>query len=339
MPEKKYSNLDAYRLLSEKTKDDFDEALLKLSLLKERFEYRDAFKEFRALFNDKKQALTEQSLCERNMKEHAFYARFGIKHFSFLALVLAHKYKFKQILDMLDPSIGIDEVNQQLLVDLLPKLFYDRAVTVVEPLGGRDYNHPGPRARYRNFPDLAPHERLFRVDMSKPREQILRELTANVDAIFADKDWHERAFSCGLREEDCNDYQTWEADRTRKRKEAWKQLNIWRERRKRRPMGDIADRLGMTEDACRKAYYRAYELTQGRPYHYKDVRAIRLDELPRTCADCPHREACGKTGSLCPDALAYIEQDQTYLRESLTHTGDVDSLSEPTGWKRPPRSE
>ena len=81
----------------------------------------------------------------------------------------------------------------------------------------------------------------------------------------------------------------------------------------------IARKLRLTEDAAKKAFYRACELTQGKKYDpemlKKEIWIVRKEELKKTCGNCPDRRECKIK---CPEILAYVDQDTLkHSREKL----------------------
>ena len=72
------------------------------------------------------------------------------------------------------------------------------------------------------------------------------------------------------------------------------------------------------------AYYRAYELIEGRQYERerfkKKYQTIQAAEVKKKidCDNCKELSNCAKTGNYCPDMLAFIDQDHVKLRERNT---------------------
>jgi hypothetical protein len=156
------------------------------------------------------------------------------------------------------------------------------------------------------------------VDLSRKRGELIEHFKRLLDAVdyFRTSEdipqtWREN-------------YEQWRPDTSRQRDEAWQQLKVWRLRKERMPFAEIARRMVTTEDATKKAFYTAYERTQGRPYdperYRRCARSIYKDSLERTCETCPERDTCTE---LCPEMMRYVDQDTHGRREHLTQSGDI----------------
>ena len=162
---------------------------------------------------------------------------------------------------------------------------------------------------------LKPSERLLKVDLSRKRSELLAEFTHFLDAVdyFRQSDDVSPNFT--------ENYKEWNPDRTRFVKEAWRHLEVWQLRRQRQPFFEISRITGLSVDTAKKSFARAYELIEGRQYNpegYRELyKEIITPELKKTCATCSERDTCS---DLCPDVLAFIDQDYTSLHERLTPT-------------------
>jgi len=140
-------------------------------------------------------------------------------------------------------------------------------------------------------------EILLRVDFIKPRNQIMAELAAAVDVA-------QRKLNVPSSE--------------RWRQEVTRHLRVWRLRKEKKPFSQIAKEMNMSEDTAKDSFYRGYELTQRRAYDrqafLREAWTQKLENLERICATCPDRKNCT---TLCPQIMAYVDQDQIFLREKI----------------------
>lgn len=100
------------------------------------------------------------------------------------------------------------------------------------------------------------------------------------------------------------------------RKETIDAIDVWQLKRLRYTFKEIAKQLKISEATVKKRYYRAYELIYRKKYNpavYKKPE-IKKEYLKNYCEICKIRDSCTE---LCPDVIAYVEQDTKYLREYL----------------------
>jgi hypothetical protein len=189
----------------------------------------------------------------------------------------------------------------------LPFYFYDDVPAIAHELARRPFEAGSIDTSY-----LKPSERLLRVDLSRKKSELLAEFKAFLDQV----DRFRKADT--LPKEWADNYQTWTPDTSRERAEAWHQLEIWRMRKERIPFSEIARAMEITQDAAKKAFYRAYERTQGRAYepdrYRKDGQKTNTWDLTKTCQTCPDRQTCTE---LCPEILRFADQDYTGRKESI----------------------
>ncbi|MEI6127537.1 MAG: hypothetical protein WCQ99_13405 [Pseudomonadota bacterium] len=108
-------------------------------------------------------------------------------------------------------------------------------------------------------------------------------------------------------------------------------FKIWDLRCLKKSFSDIALEVERHDtkkaiEKVRKQFYRAYELIYGKPY---DKGTFSKDRITKRvginiCKDCPTWANCS---SLCPEALAYADQDKVTLREKLS--GDRENKGNP----------
>ncbi|MCF8077151.1 MAG: hypothetical protein K9K63_06080 [Desulfotignum sp.] len=219
-------------------------------------------------------------------------------------------------LDILDPAT-------KELPDRLPFDFLDDKPAIILATEWGELKDPG--FEWRREPiewildELKPHERLLKIDLSRKKRDLLNDFKKyldNVDRLRGSDD---------LPKEWADNYQTWTPDTSRERAEAWDQLKVWRMRKERIPFSEIARAMKITQDAAKKAFYKAYERTQGRAYepdrYRKDGQKINTWDMTKTCQTCPDRQTCTE---LCPEILRFADQDYTGRKESLDDNGITD---------------
>jgi len=279
---------------------DIENARLRLALLKENFEYRAFFTEFKRWI--------------AKNPDSEVWPGLGFQRIFHLALYPGSPL-YKDILKAVDPF----EEHPPNIDHYLPNLFHDPGVTRIDP--GSSSIVEGSHRTLWHFLEGGPKpwERLYAVDLRKPKTQIEREFKAYVDLAFtnkADPDHHPI-------------YDEWEANEARRRKETWRHLKVWKLRKKRQSFSNIANQLDISVDVAKKSFARAFELTQGKKYdpelYRREAWAVKMNELARTCDVCPDRSTCVE---LCPDMLAFVDQDHAAQKQKLLDDSDyIDSLS------------
>jgi hypothetical protein len=278
---------------------DVENARLRLALLKENFEYQTFFLDFMKW--TKKNANSE------------FWPGLAFKRIFHISLFPGSP-QYKNILKAIDPF----EKNSPNIDSYLPNLFRDPAVTLIDtsknPIEGLQ-NKP-----LRSFLDQEkPWNRLYAIDLRKPKAQIKAEFEAFLEWAFDEKTNENHDLS----------YDEWEIFTARKRDEAWRHLEIWKLRKKKTPFFDIARQLNISIDVAKKSFARAYELTQEKKYdpvlYRREAWSIKFEALEKNpCAVCPNRATCTE---LCPEMLGFVNQDQCTLKEKLLEDSDyIDSL-------------
>jgi hypothetical protein len=278
--------------------NNFDEAKLTLSLLKENFIYRDRFE----------QAGSDLTPIKNFLKNECYIRLTWLDE------------DFKNTKDLIDPLQDIDDISIDIQEKILPTLFNEPAIRQVVlrksdlkeyparalPLNQKTYKTVKDSCHQYMFTCLSmlpDHERVIKIALRKKPKQIEREFKNFLDSIYKTaKDL--------------------KPDMSRKRKEAWTHLEVWKLRKKRMPFSQIAIKLDLTEDNARKSFYRAYELTQGKQYDPDELRreiwVVKISELRKTCAIC-ELGAKGNCTDLCPDVLPYTDQDTLkHTKESLS---------------------
>jgi len=263
-------------------RNDLEEAKIRLEILKENFEYQDFFKKFVSWYDQNK-------LIEIFVWPVLGFKKFGLKR---LRYYIGHPFfKTSDIIDLLNPEKDTDKYFKKPVCDVLPKLFYDNAVSLVEH-GKKSVNevpYPGSIIPFRTIEKLNPSERLYKIDLSKTRKQIETEFKKYIDAIFTSGNLEE--------------------DRQRQRKETSIQLEVWKMRRQKIDFREISKSLKISIDTAKNSFYRAYELTQGKKYdkdHFKKLMRVKKSDMNNLCEICQQRKGCKV---LCPDALRFANQD------------------------------
>ena len=333
--------------------EDVENEALRLAYLKENFKYQDKFKELKGYFQ------SEDKLPFNEFKRHlSLLYEFGICSPFSLTLRL-YSLTNANILKLFDPASNPLEEKERNLLCCLPFIF--KKIGVIQIVMDDD-SYPrtaeGEAFEYfRNIKKLKPSERLYKVDLSVSKSQVLKEIGGFIDSadafrkISRDKLFKNKEISAVLYQEDekfitgklahrlsiakeslleehenfVDSYQ-WETDNTRQRKEAFQHLKVWRLRRLRYNWKEIASELDITEGAAKMSYRRAYESTQLKPYKHEKFNRIPLskDKFQTLCDTCPHRETCD---TLCPDAIRYAEQEHGAQQEKLL-SEDTDSMKD-----------
>ena len=153
---------------------------------------------------------------------------------------------------------------------------------------------------------LMPYEISMKIDLRKRKKQIRDEFEFHLGQAFE-------------KLKTPHDPGEWKPDISRSRKEILLQLEIWK-MHKEMSFREIEKKLKMNKDLLKKHFYRAWELTQRKPYdrdEYIKQSILKLDDLPYTCKNCPDKK-CVETGKLCPRMAAVADQDKVYQRERST---------------------
>jgi len=287
---------------------DVEEAGLRLAFLKENFEYRALWDEYKALRTSRSRTLLEMRTFLTRLKRE-----FGIQTASIplLRFQMSPKVLIGHVLDLLDPQEGRKVVPKDIREAVLPTLFsFPHIVQLVRSPDHFDKDKGDPSFEQKNtivvrsFERLdgavRPFERILLIDVRAKKAQLKKEFNALLDHL--------------------------PLDYSRSRKESEQHLLVWKTRRKRKSFAEIARELKITEEAAKKSYYRAYEITQGRTYEperlRRDVRLWRKSELEKTCDTCKNRERCDTP---CPDILGFLDQDFVPRRE-LVHLSEYLAL-------------
>lgn len=285
------------------TPSEMAEAELRFLLLKENFDYIAAF-----------DALGVRVDAKKHMGRFGdFLKLWGIQIASDGGTTPLTKYS--DVVAFYDPRKPLDKNHP--LYSVLPAIMEPCPVkmlvtrkTIGQSLDCRDsFGYPDEDSFFSQ--PLLPYERILKIDVRQPKEKILSEVELILDRIRFNK----TSKTFPVKEPS---YNGWDFKNARFRKEATDQLAIWYARKKRLSFKEIAAEHHITEDLAKKRFYRAYELTQGKPYDLvrftKTTKVVRKADLSKDCNNCPDRKTCN---SLCPDVLRYVEQDYVSRKENL----------------------
>lgn len=280
--------------------EKIEETKIRLAVLKENFEYQDFFDQFMKWIKNAGKGVWPGLGFNK-------YGLFGLRY-----LIVSPAYKRDQVYELINPRTEIESFPEKMLRNILPRLFYEPAVKLIEVKGKKnfDFNELGAGIPMWVIDEkgLKSSERIYIVDLRKKKTEIMAEFEGYLD----------RAFLKDTKKD-------WMPYKKRNRKETWRHLQIWRLRKQRKDFPEISRCLGITVDAAKKSFYRAYELTQGKRYDpealRKEIWCVKINEIKITCDTCPKRKGCDV---LCPDILRYVDQDQASLREKIL-SDDSDS--------------
>lgn len=293
-----------------RTPAEMAEAELRFLLLKENFDYITAFEDLGPDIETK----------EHMQRFGDFLKRWNIQIASDGGNVPLMQYE--EIVSFYNPRTALDKTHP--LYALLPTIMDPCPVqmlvtrkTIGQSLEPRDsFGYPEDV----NLSALTPlpYERILKIDVRESKEDILRNVELILDRVKYYKtskrparDWVGEAPLV-----DEPSYIGWDFKNSRFRKEATEQLAVWNLRKKRIPFREIAKTQRLTEDLAKKRFYRAYELTQLKPYDpvrfAKTSKTIKKADLPKDCQNCPDRKTCT---ILCPEHLRYADQDHIKQRE------------------------
>jgi hypothetical protein len=269
---------------------DFESAKLRLALLKENFGFQEFYK---SLKKDPKKVMPA-------IADHL--EKFGLNR-----NFISWSFPLEQILTLFDPEKDFDPSNfskaevpgaginwQKYFGEGLPNLFFRPTITQVV----------FPDHRFEHFnccfimPEkLKPFERALLIDARARKEDIVREFEIFIDRVRHKHETYEK--------DERYSYREWEPMNSRERKEAWRNLEIWKRRWKFNSFPAIAKDLKISEDDAKKNFYNIFELIHGERYTKKIWQKSRNKKLRGGkpfvfCKTC--KEYC-LGPEYCPQAL------------------------------------
>lgn len=295
---------------------DLEEAKIKLALLKENFEYQGFFTGFSEWYPRYEAAgdwenehgrKGEVDLPDHITERDFVFPRGQFEYFGLVGIrYFLGRRDIQKIFDVIDPDKPADSFPEKFMTSILSWLFYEPAVSLVtdgikQDREGFAFSKQIIRSErpLRSIKGrLKSWNRIYCVDLTKKKKQILKEFEAYLNAAYSS-----------------NSGKEWNEDKSRQRKETWAHLNVWNMRRQKGNFSEISKKLGITIDAAKKSFYRAYELTQHKKYDpdvFKKLWEIKKSDLENPCETCPQKADCTE---LCPDVLRFVDQDYVELRE------------------------
>ncbi|MDD5772371.1 MAG: hypothetical protein PHX78_02780 [bacterium] len=256
-------------------KDCLEDSKIKLMILKENPEYNKFFTNF--LEWDKKSRGKKGRVWPRG--SFNFFGLAGIRFF------LPHHifYKYDEIIDLINPKKDISTVSEKLIAAVLPRLFYDHSVELIEfdelKTSKRHIFHEANWIRTMYSGDqLEPWERIYKIDLRKGKTHILKEFDGILKKTY-------------LKNENWNPYNK---EIKRNRSEVLKQLKVWKEYKKTENFPEIAEKLKIPLSTVRDQYCRAHLLITGKVYdltskYTNDEKELEANML---CEKCPHNFKC-----------------------------------------------
>ena len=310
------------KLTTKKFSDnEIQTAILNLFLLKENSKFRERFPKIRKdpyLFSRifKKPNETPEKYWQRIQSERTNLEspiKEDLQHFevntNFISIVQWDgSIPTTAILDFFDPRKNKEELIKPENVALflqLPWLFHNPGITQFKLSAKTD--NPGV---------LKSYERTLKIDLRMNKSDLLSEFANYLDAQealhYVGKEVGAGSFS-------------WDIDKTRERKESWKQLDAWQSRRQRTPFSVISRIQKVPLNTAKNRFYRAYEKIEGKEYdrnHYKSIWEILPTDLKKTCETCIDHSCLerlkeGKEWIPCPEVLGYLDQEKVSRQEKL----------------------
>ena len=276
-----------------------DLAELKLSLLKEHFDFQEFYKK---LGNNPYQTCPELRKPEEKDNEkyrsrivfldatgNQFFggyakkfSHFGVYDKFFPIVQESGKVLTDDILTLLNPQKNISDSPHTELIKMLPFLFYSSGIEQYD-LGLHDgpyYDQYGNKfLQYNTLINLYPWERFIKIDLRVKKSQLVDEFKKQIDKFYK---LQEAAIEVEsrLRKEHA-DYTIesayeWKPDKSRDRiEESWNQLEVWKLRNQGVSFPEIASRLSLADknhvgDRAKQMYYAIYEKITGVKYN-KDI--------------------------------------------------------------------
>ena len=314
------SEKDAERYLK-KWRDEPENARLRFACLKENHAYRDF------VFGNREKVLLDFNASPKKEDRHTVLETFMFKMkelFSINAPFFLYNttgLSITDLMDILDPAKDLDEIKHIDLEKVWPWLFFYPGVipvtmAIIEEDNSIVYINPLSE-EIGKIEELMPYEQFIKVDYRKKKSDLMEQFSILLDRVGVITDF---------------------PDTSRFREEGWRHLRVWKMRRQRKGFREIARELNITPDDAKKSFYRAYELIEGRSYEVTDFRQdnkeIKKEEVRRTCATCPDKPFCD---TLCPDVLAYVDQDRSSRREKSLTEGALDLSTLEEKYARPVR--
>jgi len=269
------------------TTPDYEIAELRLALLKENFRFQEFYKEVQ---DNPRSACTEfrdfdkESIEEYEVRFHLLlvkgvslfggYAKdFGVNEL-FIRIAQIKGISTDDILKMLNPFDDFQKASLPYLAAILPLLFASQGVVEFTSAKGL-IDYPSAKPMYRRYPlelstkELRPYERILKIDLRRPKKQLLGEFGTFVDIELGIQQAGIN-LEAEIRKEKpeftLHSSHEWTPHNKRERNEAWDQLKVWRLRKQQESFAKIAAQLGISEDLAKKRFQRAFELILGQKY-------------------------------------------------------------------------
>ncbi len=313
---------------------DHESAELKLSLLKENFDFRDSFD---LLEKDPYSICPELRRPDESLGKYCgrlgnllhnhipFFGNFG-EAFGFLGInehfmlkTQAAGIPLAEVLDLLNPNKDLSAIISVKLKNMLPGLFIPKGIQEI-PMAEKIVTWAWQSRETQEWTKLRPYERLLKIDLRRRKTELLQEFSAFLEAekqfkeslgSVESKDATKVYFSGG--------YSRWDFNTSRQRKETREQLAVWNLRKQNISYKEIAKQLNMIEDPTRKRFYAAWRKTQGYPYDKEDFKKIihsaRKEVVPNPCENCDNynclnaQEMSSPDWEPCSRWWGYINQD------------------------------
>lgn len=280
----RFSHLDEkkrgmlFNIISPNVPDD-ETAKLKLALLKENFDYQRFYDSFR---KDPYSYLAiyprpGQTASNRPPKSMPRFIRstvgndfqhycgaFGLNPRSEIILWLIG-WPLDDFVKLFDPNCEDPQIQSNDLVNALP-FFFD-AAGVRSLLPGYDHQLTYQKTGTGNSPPLQPYEHILLIDMRKRDTRLKAEFQKY---LASQRRIHAGGSQEGFTYKSDETYREWTPENDREKRAAWKQLEVWKMRKRRVPFKQISSQLRISEDHAKKSFYRIFSLIMGAGY-IKDI--------------------------------------------------------------------
>lgn len=274
-----------FNIVSPNVPDD-DTAKLKLALLKENFNYQKFYDTFRkdpysflsidprpehASSNRPTSAMPRFIRSTVGNDFQHYCGAFGLNPRSEIILWLIG-WPLDDFVKLFDPDCEDPQVQSLDLENALP-FFFD-AAGIRSLLPAYDHQLTYQKDGASNSPPLHPYEHILLVDMRKRDTQLKAEFQKY---LSSQRKIHAGGNRKGFTYKSDETYREWTPENDREKRAVWKQLEVWKLRKRSIGFKQISRQMGLTEDHTKKLFYRAFALIMGDSYRKEFWKQIEDD--------------------------------------------------------------